>query len=135
MLILCILLFSSAAYSQNRGVKLEIIRSYYALDEDKPDDMLKRHGDYLYFRELEEGGTAGFLYVNEPSEAIYVLWGGKVIAGPLTTAKQVREVAQTLSNEMEAEHKLRTSIIRTYPVGRTTRYRLYDSNGNLIDEQ
>jgi hypothetical protein len=61
MLILCILLFSSAAYSQNQGVKLEIIRSYYALDEDKPDDMLKRHGDYLYFRELEEGGTAGFL--------------------------------------------------------------------------
>ena len=77
--------------------------------------MLKHDGDYLWFRELEEGGTAGFLYKATPQEAIYVLWGGKVIARPLTTVKQIKDITEQLSDEMKEEHELRMKIIEMFP--------------------
>ncbi len=62
-----------------------IKRSYYALAEDRPEDMMTRDGDYDYFKKLEGGGTAGFYFSTKPQKAQYVLWDGDVIAGPLTT--------------------------------------------------
>src|SRR5215203_6406989 len=49
---------------------LEIRRSFPALE--KPDGP-PQHGDYSYFKELENGGTAGSLYLIEPREAVFIL--------------------------------------------------------------
>jgi hypothetical protein len=114
--------------------KFVIKRSYYAADPNRPADMLYRDGDYLYFQELSSGGTAGFYYATKPEEAIYVLWGGEVIAGPLTTKAQVEEVTAKLSRDMQYEHEIRMSIINNYPTGGNVRTRVYDENGNLITE-
>lgn len=114
---------------------LRIKRSYYALDKNKPDDMMTRDGDYEYFKELESGGTAGFLYSTEPQEAQYVLWGGEVIAGPLTSQQQIDEVAATISKNMRAEHEMRMKIIKNRPTGILGHSRVYDEKGNLIREQ
>ena len=89
----------------------------------------------MYFKELESGGTAGYFYSARPQEAIYALWGGEVIAGPLTTEQQVKEVTAMLSNNMKAEHEMRMSIIKNYPTGILGPVRVYDENGNIIREQ
>jgi hypothetical protein len=112
-----------------------IKRSFYALDEDKPADMMTRDGDYEYFKRLEGGGTAGFFYSTKPQEAQYVLWGGEVIAGPLTTERQIEEVAAAISKNMRAEHEMRMSIIKNRPTGIFGPSRVYDEKGNLIREQ
>ncbi len=112
-----------------------IKRSYYALDENKPEDLMTRDGDYEYFKELESGGTAGYFYSTKPQEATYVLWGGEVIAGPLTTQQQVDEVTATLSKNMRAEHEMRMNIIKNRPTGIFGPSRVYDEKGNLIREQ
>ena len=128
--VFCMFFAAYPAYSQNKTVKkdntvkqdktvkLEIKRSFYALDENKPEDMGSRDGDYTYFMELEDGGTAGFLYKAKPREAIYVLWGGKVIAGPLTTAEQVKKITEILSDQMKDEHEMRMTIINKFPSGK-----------------
>lgn len=125
---------SNNSEQQSDEAKLVIKRSYYASDPNRPKDMLSRDGDYLYFQELPEGGTAGFFYSTEPQEAIYVLWGGEVIAGPLTTKAQVEEVTAKLTRDMQFEHEIRMSIINSYPTGGNVRRRVYDANGNLITE-
>ena len=125
---------NKVAKPQDKSIRLEIKRSFYALDENRPEDLLTQDGDYMYFKELESGGTAGYLYVTKPQEAIYVLWGGEVIAGPLTTEQQVREVTAMLSNNMKSEHEMRMNIIKNRPTGILGPVRVYDSKGNLIRE-
>ena len=107
-----------ATDSKSDTTDLTIKRTYYAADPNKPADMGSRDGDYTYFRELEGGGTAGFLYKAKPQEAIYVLWGGKVIAGPLTTEEQVRKVTEQLADQMKDEHETQMTIINNYPTGK-----------------
>ncbi|MDQ3751146.1 MAG: hypothetical protein M3367_19330 [Acidobacteriota bacterium] len=126
---------NKAAKPQAKSVRLEIKRSYYALDKNRPDDMMTRDGDYDWFKELEGGGTAGYLFVTKPREAIYVLWGGEVIAGPLTTEQQVKEVTAMLSKNMKSEHEMRMNIIKNRPTGILGPVRVYDEKGNLIREQ
>lgn len=112
-----------------------IRRSYHALDENRPADMMTRDGDYDYFKKLEGGGTAGFYYSTKPQKAQYVLWGGEVIAGPLTTEQQIKEAAATISKNMRNEHEMRMSIINSRPTGILGPSRVYDQNGNLIRVQ
>lgn len=119
----------------SEATDFRIKRSYYALDENRPEDLLTRDGDYMYFKELEGGGTAGFFYSTKPQEASYVLWGGEVIAGPLTTDQQVEEVAAMLSKKSKAEHEMRMNIINNRPTGILGPVRVYDQNGTLIREQ
>jgi len=126
---------NKAAKPQDKSVRLEIKRSFYALDENRPEDMMTRDGDYDYFKELEDGGTAGFYYSTKPQEAIYVLWGGEVIAGPLTTEQQVKQVTAMLSKNMKSEHEMRMNIIKNRPTGILGPVRIYDEKGNLIREQ
>ena len=126
---------NKVAKPQAKSVRLEIKRSYDALDENKPDDMMTRDGDYDYFKELEGGGTAGFYYSTKPQKAQYVLWGGEVIAGPLTTDEQIKEVAATISKNMRNEHEMRMNLINSRPTGILGPSRVYDQNGNLIREQ
>ncbi len=126
---------NKVAKPQDKSVRLEIKRSFYALDENRPEDMMTRDGDYEYFKELESGGTAGYLFVTKPREAIYVLWGGEVIAGPLTTEQQVKEVTAILSKNMKSEHEMRMSIIKNRPTGILGPVQVYDKNGKLIREQ
>ncbi len=126
---------NKAAKPQDKSVRLEIKRSFYALDENRPENLLTQDGDYMYFKELEGGGTVGFLFVAKPRKAIYVLWGGEVIAGPLTTKQQVNEVSAILSKNMKSEHEMRMSIIKNRPTGILGPVRVYDQNGKLIREQ
>jgi len=112
-----------------------IKRSYYALDENRPEDMMTRDGDYDYFKKLESGGTAGFYYSTKPQKAQYVLWDGEVIAGPLTTDEQIKEAAATISQNMRNEHEMRMNLIKNRPTGILGPSRVYDEKGNLIREQ
>jgi hypothetical protein len=119
----------------SQATDFRIKRSYYALDENRPDDMMTRDGDYDYFKELEGGGTAGFYYSTKPQKAQYVLWDGEVIAGPMTTDKQIKEVAATISKNMRNEHEMRMNLIKNRPTGILGPSRVYDQNGKLIREQ
>jgi hypothetical protein len=110
---------------------LEILRSYRS--SEKPEGP-SRHGDYSYFKELENGGTVGSLHLFKPREAIFILWDGEVIAGPLTTVEEVEEAYEMLSRQSAAEHETRMNIINNFPTGRKKVYRVYDSKGNLIRE-
>jgi hypothetical protein len=101
---------------------------------EKPEGP-PRHGDYSYFKELENGGTVGSLYVTKPREAVFIIWDGEVIAGPLTTVRQVEEAFEVLSRESAAAHELRMDIMKKYPTDRKKRYRVYDSKGKLIREE
>ena len=119
----------------SQATDFRIKRSYYALDENRPGDMMTRDGDYDYFKELESGGTAGFYYSTKPQKAQYVLWDGEVIAGPLTTDEQIKEVAATISKNMRNEHEMRMNLIKNRPTGILGPVRVYDEKGNLIREQ
>ncbi|HEX8493951.1 MAG TPA: hypothetical protein VF658_13985 [Pyrinomonadaceae bacterium] len=138
LLLGCVLSLFLAACSAQSGrddTRLTIKRSYYTADENKPADMGTRDGDYSYFKKLESGGTAGFLYKTTPREEVYVLWDGQVIAGPLTTPQQIEEVVAELSSQMREEHETRTSIMNNWPTGNNQRYRVYDADGKLIREE
>ena len=119
----------------SQATDFRIKRSYYALDKNRPDDMMTRDGDYDYFKELEGGGTAGFYYSTKPQKAQYVLWDGEVIAGPMTTDKQIKEVAATISKNIRNEHEMRMNLINNRPTGILGPSRVYDQNGKLIREQ
>ena len=119
-------------YSQKDDYKLEIIRSFPSLE--KPEGP-PRHGDYSYFKELENGGTAGSLYLTKPREAIFIIWDGEVIAGPLTTVEEIEETYALLSKQSAEEHQLRMDIMKNRPTGGNRRVRVYDSDGNLIREE
>ena len=127
----CVLFTACPAYSQNGEYKLEIKRSFPS--SERPDGP-PRHGDYSYFKELDNGGTVGSLHLFKPREAIFIIWDGEVIAGPLTTVKQLEEAYEMLSNELAEAHELRMDIIKRFPTDRKKRYRVYDSKGNLIRE-
>lgn len=116
---------------QDEEWRLEIRRSFPSLE--RPEGP-PRHGDYSYFKELENGGTVGSLHLFEPREAIFILWDGEVIAGPLTTVEEVEQAYETLGREMATEHELRMDIMKKFPTGQKKIYRVYDSNGNLIRE-
>lgn len=118
--------------SQKDDYKLEILRSFPSLE--KPDGP-PRHGDYSYFKELENGGTAGSLYLTKPREAVFIIWDGEVIAGPLTTVEEIEETYALLSKQSAEAHELRMEIMKNYPTGRNKRVRVYDSDGNLIREE
>jgi len=127
--IFCAFFAACPAFSQE--YKLEIKRSFPS--SERPEGPA-RHGDYSYFKELENGGTVGSLHLFKPREAIFIIWDGEVIAGPLTTVKQVEEAYEMLSNELAAEHEMRMDIMKRFPTDRKKRYRVYDSKGNLIRE-
>ena len=111
--------------------KLEINR-IFQIGEKHDGDY--QHGDYTIIRELDSGGTLGSLHLFKPQEAIFILWDGEVIAGPLTTVEEVQEAYKELSRQSAAEHETRMDIIRRFPTGRNKRVRIYDSKGNLIRE-
>lgn len=121
----------SDSAEQDGEWNLEIVRSFPT--SEKPDGP-PQHGDYSYFKELENGGTAGSLYLLEPREAVFLLWDGEVIAGPLTTVQELEEAYAMLSRKSADEHEMRMDIIRNFPTGRKKVYRVYDSEGNLIRE-
>jgi hypothetical protein len=129
--ILSILFAVTPACAQDKEYKLEIKRSFPSSERPEGPDQ---HGDYSYFKVLENGGTVGSLHLFKPREAIFIIWDGEVIAGPLTTVKQVEEAYEMLSRESAAGHDLRTEIMEKYPTDRKKRYRVYDSEGNLIRE-
>ena len=131
VVVFCVLFAACPVYSQKDEYKLEIKRSFPSLE--RPEGP-PQHGDYSYFKVLENGGTVGSLHLFKPREAIFIIWDGEVIAGPLTTVKQVEEAFEMLSRESAAEHELRMDIMKKYPADKKKRYRVYDSKGKLIRE-
>jgi hypothetical protein len=128
---LSILFAATPACAQDSEFKLEIKRSFPTSERPEGPDQ---HGDFSYFKELENGGKVGSLHLFKPREAIFIIWDGEVIAGPLTTVEQVEEAYEMLSRESAAGHDLRTDIMKKYPMDRKKRYRVYDSEGKLIRE-
>ena len=117
---------------QSNEYKLEIKRSFHV--SEQPEDS-PRHGDYTILKELENGGTVGSLHLFKPREAIFLIWDGEVIAGPLITVKQVEEAYEMLSRMSASEHETRMEIMKNFPTGRNKRVRVYDKSGNLIREE
>jgi hypothetical protein len=111
---------------------MKIRRCFSALD--RPDGP-PQHGDYAYFQEFGSGGTAGSLYLTEPQEAIFIIWDGEVIAGPLTTVEEIKETYALLSKQSAEEHQLRMDIMKNRPTGGNRRVRVYDPDGNFIREE
>ena len=130
-LVFFVLCAACSGYPQTEEYKLEIKRSFHS--SERPEGP-PQHGDYSYFKKLENGGTVGSLHLFKPKEAIFIIWDGEVIAGPLTTVKQVEEAFEMLSRESAAEHELRMDIMKKYPTDKKKRYRVYDSKGKLIRE-
>jgi len=128
---LSILFAASPACAQDNEYKLEIKRSFPSLEAPEGP---AQHGDYSYFKVLENGGTAGFLHLFKPREALFIIWDGEVIAGPLTTVEQIEEASAMISRAMAEGHELRMEIMKNYPTERKKRYRVYDSEGKLIRE-
>ncbi|MBA2732283.1 MAG: hypothetical protein H0U54_05275 [Acidobacteria bacterium] len=128
---LSILFTATPACAQDNEFKLEIKRSFPSSERPEGPDQ---HGDFSYFKVLENGGKVGSLHLFKPREAIFIIWDGEVIAGPLTTVEQVEEAYEMLSRESAAGHDLRTDIMKKYPMDRKKRYRVYDSEGKLIRE-
>ncbi len=84
-------------------------------------------GDYLAFRN-SDGRTCGFLYREHHwAGAMFVMCGGAIISGPLTSPADIREVSALLADQQRKEHELVKSIMDNYPYGRATR--VYDQNG------
>ena len=117
--------------NDSQEFKLEIKRTFQVGEKS---EGTPQHGDYTILRELDSGGTMGSLHLFKPREAIFILWDGEVIAGPLTTVEQVEEAYKALSRQSAAEHETRMDIIRKFPTGRNKRVRVYDSKGNIIRE-
>ncbi len=115
--------------------KLEIIRTIQM--GEKPEGG-PQHGDYIIYRILENGGTVGELHLFKPREAMFYIWDGEVVAGPLTTQAQVDEalamITRQSSAESASEHETRMEIMRNFPTDRNKRVRVYDADGNLIRE-
>jgi len=133
LFVICgLLLVAGLACARDQEYKLEIRRSFPSLE--KPEGP-PQHGDYSYFKVLENGGTVGSLYLTQPQEAVFIIWDGEVIAGPLTTVEQIEEAYELLRRESAEGHDIRTDIMNKYPTGRNKRYRVYDSKGNLIREE
>ena len=117
--------------NDSQEFKLEIKRTFQVGEKS---EGTPQHGDYTILKELDSGGTMGSLHLFKPREAIFILWDGEVIAGPLTTVEQVEEAYKALGRQSAAEHETRMDIIRKFPTGRNKRVRVYDSKGNIIRE-
>lgn len=92
-------------------------------------------GDFVSYS-TSDGGRCGMLYKSvEPVEAMFVVCGDEVLAGPLTTVDEIQGVVAELSDQSRSAHDLRESIVRNWPSGGGTRYRVYDSSGRLIREE
>ncbi len=117
--------------NDSQEFKLEIKRTFQVGEKA---EGTPQHGDYTILKELDSGGTMGSLHLFKPREAIFILWDGEVIAGPLTTVEQVEEAYKALSRQSAAEHETRMNIMRKFPNGRNKRVRVYDSKGNIIRE-
>lgn len=84
-------------------------------------------GDYLMFRDTD-GRKCGFLFRERHwASAMFVMCGGAIISGPLTSSADIREVSALLSNQQRREHEIVKSIMDNYPYGRATK--VYDQNG------
>ncbi len=70
------------------------------------------------------------------ADAVFVMCGGKVIAGPLTTVTEIKSVMAEVQAESADASKLTQAIMNNYPSGCSTcRYRVFSSNGTLIREE
>ncbi len=105
-----------------------------AVGEDAEPTALTVDGDFLYYQSYSLGTECGSLYKTAPYEAVFVLCGEQVVAGPLTTGAQIEEVFAILSDRARSAHDATTAIINNYPTGGNTRYRIYDQHGRVVGE-
>lgn len=65
-----------------------------------------------------------------PGEAVYLVCGTTVFAGPLTTAEEIEEVSAEVSAQSRAGHELRMGLMEQWPKFRTVR--VYDHTGRAL---
>ncbi len=106
-----------------------------AVGETVDPPALTVDGDFLYFQSHSLGKECGSLYKSSPHEAVFVLCGGEVLAGPLTTAAQIEEVFGLLSDRSKNAHDATMAVINNYPTGGNARYRVYDQHGRYLGER
>ena len=120
-----------------RAVDLAIVRSFDALADNSAvtPRPLSVGGDYV---EFDRAARCGFLsYESRPGAddgAYFILCKGQPVAGPLTTAAQIREVTAALAARESQRHQLMQNIISQYPIA-AAHYRVYDQGGVLVHEQ
>jgi hypothetical protein len=102
-----------------------------------------RDGDFVTWEHFS-GITCGSLYKAQPREALFILCGDRLIAGPLTTEAEVREVYELMQQELAEAVRMKADMMTfAFELGRSVRsrmpdgcsncvYRVYDRNGNYL---
>ncbi len=86
----------------------------------------KQDGDLTLYSATDR---CGFLTrIRYPGEAVCLVCGDTVFAGPLTTPAEIDEVSEILLAQKREAHDLRMSLMKQWPKFRTVR--VYDSVGN-----
>ncbi len=99
-------------------VPTRVTRELDALHLDRSQRPGTQDGDYLVFRDTG-GRKCGFLMREHHfASAMFVMCGGAIISGPLTSAKDIEEVSKELSNRERKEHEMVMAIMANYPYGR-----------------
>lgn len=98
-------------------VPTDVKREFDALHLDRSERPGSRDGDYLVFRK-SDGRKCGFLMREHHfASAMFVMCGGAIISGPLTSSKDIDDVTKQLSDQQKKEHEVVMGIIANYPYG------------------
>ncbi len=120
-----------AAFSGD--IELKLVRELDAsvdLSEAVPP-VFAIEGDFVVF---DKGAHCGLVSKKLlPVEAVFVVCGGRVLAGPFTTPAEVDQVAADLRAVVSAKGSVATEIPKKYPAGcATCRYSVHDAAGKLV---
>jgi hypothetical protein len=98
-------------------VPTDVKREFDALHLDRSQKPGSKDGDYLVFRK-SDGRKCGFLMREHHfASAMFVMCGGAIISGPLTSSKDIDDVTKQLSDQQKKEHEIVMGIIANYPYG------------------
>ncbi len=112
-------------FSDADGLKVERVFAAGASRDGEPAAG-KQDGDLVLYSDADRCGfLSRFRY---PGEAVYLVCGNTVFAGPLTTPAEIEEVSESVLAQKRQAHDLRMSLMKQWPKFRTVR--VYDSVGN-----
>ena len=101
-------------------VSTTVKRELDGLHLDQAEKPGARDGDYLVFRKTS-GRKCGFLTREQGfAAAIFVMCGGGIISGPLTTKADIDKVSKELSSKQKKEHEVVLGIMNNWPYGGPT---------------
>ena len=125
-----------AAPAAPAGPDFRITRSLSAFDDNSAvsPPPLGRGGDYLEFdREAHCGFYSWESSAGADDGQLWIICKGEAVAGPFTTAAQIKQVTAVLTAQRAQRHEMMMGIINSYPSAQ--RYRVYDTNGTYLGDQ